>query len=64
MIFFHMDEQNAEKSQFDNHLLVEMVFHMDDFSKIFFLCTTIGKTFRNIFYKIKFSFLCTPIDIV
>ena len=25
-----------------------------------FLCTTIDKTIQNIFYKIKFSFLCTP----
>ena len=30
--------------------------------KIFFLCTTTDDTTQNIFYKNKFSYLCTPID--
>ena len=68
--FFPMDE-NCSKNHFENHLLVEMVFHMDEFlfsgeekwMKLFtllFLCTPIDNTIQNILYKIKFSFMCTP----
>ena len=35
-----------------------------NFSLYFFLWTPIDKTIQKILYKIKFSFLCTPIDIV
>ena len=32
----------------------------NEFLTLLFLCTTMKK----LFYKIKFSFLCTPIDVV
>ena len=59
------------ENQFDNHLLVEMNFHMDEFFNMYsstffplYLCTTIEKTIHNTFYKIKFLFLCTPICMI
>ena len=42
----------------------EMLFHMDDFFLRYYSCL-LDKTIQNIFYKIKFSFLCTHhIDVV
>ena len=40
-----------------------MFFNVISFYNLF-LCTPIDKTIHNIFYKIKYSFLCTSIDIV
>ena len=52
----------AEKNQFNNHLLVEMVLRVDEFFIIFsFLCISIDMYTKKYFYKIQFSFLYTPL---
>ena len=80
--FLHMDEivkKNISRITSFVYLLVEMVFHMDEFfimysfasfceihifQCIFSCALRLIKLFKIFFYKIKFSFLCTLIYMV